>query len=221
VPGLVDDPETRCILITGTDGAFCAGGDIRSLVDPQSPAAVRARMARSYGWVAKLLDGETPVVTAVNGSAVGAGFGLALLGDIVLAADDAWFMAGFGMIGAAADYALGRTLPRAVGSVRAKDILMTGRRVDAVEAERIGLVSRLVPAERLAEEALGVARTLAAGPTVALGLTKRLIGAGYDGSVAAYLDSEGFAQATAFGTADHREGVDAFLAKRRPRFEGR
>ncbi len=221
VPGLVNDAAVRCILITGTGGAFCAGGDVRSLAEAQTPAAVRTRLARSYRWIEMLLDGETPVVTAVNGAAVGAGFGLAMLGDVILAADDAWFMGGFGMIGVTADYALGRTLPRAVGAVRAKDILMTGRRVDAEEAGRIGMVSRVLRATDLRAEALALAHVLAAGPTVALGLTKKLVAAGYEGSASAYLQNEGFAQATAFGTQDHREGVDAFLDRRRPVFQGR
>ncbi|WP_114955109.1 enoyl-CoA hydratase/isomerase family protein [Sphingosinicella terrae] len=221
VPALVDDPGVRCLLITGEGSAFCAGGDVRSLVERQSPAEVRARLARSYAWIAKLLNGETPVVTAVNGAAVGAGFGLAMLGDVVLASDAAWFMAGFGLIGAVADYGLARTLPRAVGALRAKDILLTGRRVDAAEAERIGLVSRIIPADRLHEEAMTAARAIAAGPSVALGLTKSLIGRAYEGGAEDFLRAEGYAQAMAFGTADHAEGVDAFLAKRRPTFEGR
>ena len=152
--------------------------------------------------------------------AEGAGFGLAMLGDIVVAADKAWFMGGFSVIAVAADYALGRTLPRAIGTVRAKDILLTGRKVEAAEAERIGMVSRLFPADKLFDEALAIAHGLAEGPTIALGLTKNLIGAGYDGSASAYLRAEGFAQATAFGSHDHREGVNAFLERRPPRYEG-
>lgn len=221
VPGLVEDPAVRCILITGEGSAFSAGGDIGSLVDPMTPAQVRARMAKSYGWIEKLLEGGTPVITAINGPAVGAGFGLAMLGDIVLASDAAWFMGGFSTIGAAADYALGRTLPRAVGAPRAKDILLTGRKVDAAEAERIGLVSRLFPAATLIEEATAIARALADAPTIGLGLTKGLVNIGFEGSAASYLQAEGFAQATAFGSADHREGVEAFIAKRKPTFEGR
>ena len=144
-----------------------------------------------------------------------------MLGDIVIAARSAWFMGGFGMIGVAADYALGRTLPRAIGAVRAKDILFSGRRVDADEAERIGMISRLVADDQLDREAIALARQLAEAPTAALALTKRLVAAGFEGSAADFLDQEGRAQATAFGTADHREGVAAFIAKRAPRFVGR
>jgi 2-(1,2-epoxy-1,2-dihydrophenyl)acetyl-CoA isomerase len=221
VPALIADPAVRCLLITGTGRSFCAGGDLRSLGEPATPSATRMRLARSYVWLQALLDSEKPVVTAVNGVAVGAGFGLAMAGDLILAADDAVFMAGFPAIGVVADYGLGRTLPRAVGAVRAKDILLTGRKVDAAEALSIGMVSRVVPRDALDAQALTIARKLADGPTVALGLTKKLIDQGFDGSVGAYLDREGFAQATAFGTLDFQEGVAAFGDRRAPRFEGR
>lgn len=220
IPRFFDDAGARCLVITGVGAAFCAGGDIRGFVEPMTPTQSRKRMARSYGWIERLLEGEKPVITAVNGPAVGAGFGLALLGDIILAADTAWFMSAFSTIGLASDYGLGRTLPRAVGAPRAKDILMSGRKVEAGEALAMGMVSRLAPPERLMDDALALAAQLAAGPTVALGLTKRLIGLGFEGSVTAYLQQEGLAQSIAFATADHREGVNAYLEKRKPEFGG-
>jgi 2-(1,2-epoxy-1,2-dihydrophenyl)acetyl-CoA isomerase len=220
VPLLTIDPAVRCIVITGTANAFCAGGDLRSLGKQEAPAESRDRMHRSHVWLERLLDCEKPVITAVNGPAVGAGFGLALAGDIVIAADSAWFMAGFTAVGVAADYALGRTLPRAIGSVRAKEILLTGRKVDAAEALAIGLVARLVPAAELEAATVALARRLADGPTLAIGLTKRLVDAGFDGSAAAYLEREALAQSIAFGSSDRREGVAAFLAKRKPVFTG-
>ena len=220
-PAFFDDPSARCLLITGSDEAFCAGGDITSLSEPQTPASVRTRMARSHDWIERLLEGEKPVITAVNGPAVGAGFGLALLGDIVLASDRAWFRAGFSAIGAAADYGLGRTLPRAVGAPRARDMLLSNRKVEATEALNIGLISRLFSHDTLQDEALGLARQLARAPTVGLGLTKRLVNLGFAASTSDYLREEGLAQAIAFSTDDHAEGVAAFLEKRKPDFRGR
>lgn len=221
VPSAMADATVRCLLITGVGDAFCAGGDIRSFAERQAPIAVRERMARSHAWIGRLLEGEKPVVTAVNGAAVGAGFGLALLGDIVVASDTASFIGGFPLIGVAADYALGLTLPRAIGVVRAKDILMTNRRVEADEALQIGLVSRLYPAAELEGEAIRLASALARGATVGFGLTKLLVNTGFSSDVPQYLALERFAQATAFGTNDHAIGVAAYLSKTRPNFTGR
>ncbi|GAA4819026.1 enoyl-CoA hydratase-related protein [Sphingosinicella ginsenosidimutans] len=221
VPALLADEAVRCLLLTGTGRSFCAGGDLRTMEAIPSPQESRARLARSHAWLRALIEAEKPIVTAVNGIAVGAGFGLAMVGDIIIAADDALFVPGFPLVGVVADYGLGRTLPRAIGVVRAKDILLTGRKVDAAEALAIGMVSRIVPADRLESEAEAIARQLAEGPAVSLGLTKRLVDRGFDGDAAAYLALEGFAQAAAFGSADHREGVAAFREKRTPRFEGR
>ena len=221
IPAFFADPAARCLLITGVDDAFCAGGDIASLAGPQSPAATRVRMARSHGWIRQLIDGEKPVVTAVNGPAVGAGFGLALLGDVILASDRAWFRAGFPAIGVAADYGIAHTLPRAIGAVRAKDILLTDRKVDAAEALAMGLVSRVVAHDDLPAVARALAHKLAAKPTVGLGLTKRLVNAGFRASAADFLEDEGLAQAIAFSTNDFAEGVAAFVAKRAPAFAGR
>lgn len=220
IPVVLDDNSVRCMLITGTGRSFCAGGDIASLAEPMTRQQARDRMALSYDWIGRLLDSKVPVITAVNGPAVGAGLGLAMLGDIVLAARSAWFLAGFSMIGLAADYGLGRTLPRAVGAVRAKDILLNERRIDAAEAERIGMVARVFDDDALHDEALAMATRLAAGPTQAFGLTKQLVAGGFEGSVDQYLNREGDAQSLAFTTRDHRRGVAAFLAKDTPQFEG-
>ncbi|HEX5756929.1 MAG TPA: enoyl-CoA hydratase/isomerase family protein, partial [Arenimonas sp.] len=131
VPRLLDDPEVRCLLITGTDGAFCAGGDIRSMND-RRPTDTRARMHRHYrGWASRLLRAEKPVVMAVNGAAAGAGVSLALMGDIIIASRDAYFMTAFSRLGVVPDLGLVATLPRAIGMARARDMLLTSRKVPA------------------------------------------------------------------------------------------
>ena len=216
VPQLMADSTVRCIVITGTDKAFCAGGDISNMADRSAPS-VRARMHPSHSWVKLLLEGEKPVVAAVNGAAAGAGFSLAMMCDFVILADNAYFKAGFPGLGAAPDLGLALTLPRAIGMLRAKDILMTNRRVGAEEAVAMGMATRVVPAASLLDEALALAKSLADGPATSLGLTKHLLNQAY-APVAEFLSQEAMTQAIAFGSDEFGEGVAAFLGKRKPQF---
>lgn len=219
VADLLPDREVRAILITGEGRAFCAGGDIRSM-NEHATVAVRRRMQASHDWLGKLHGCEKPIVTAINGVAAGAGFSIALVGDVVCAADDAKFKAGFPGIGAVPDLAIAYALPRAVGAIRAKDILLTNREIPAAEAFSMGIASRIVPAAKLMDEAMGIATALARGPSVSFGLTKRLIARAYELPLEAFLEQEAFAQMTAFGSDDFKEGVAAFQAKRKPEFRG-
>ncbi len=219
VPQLMDDIAVRCIVITGTDKAFCAGGDISNISNmaDRSAPSVRELMHPSHGWVKLLIAGEKPVVAAVNGAAAGAGFSLAMMCDFVVLADNAYFKAGFPGLGAAPDLGLALTLPRAIGMLRAKDILMTNRRVDAAEALALGMATRVVPAATLLDEALALAQSLAAGPATSLGLTKHLLNQAY-GPITDFLSQEAMTQAIAFGSEEFGEGVAAFLGKRKPQF---
>ncbi|MBK5264048.1 MAG: enoyl-CoA hydratase/isomerase family protein [Alphaproteobacteria bacterium] len=221
VPAFFQNPDARCLVITGSGGAFCAGGDLATLRDGQSPAETRARMERSHLWAKYLLSGTKPVITAVNGAAAGAGFGLALMGDIILASEDAYFLPGFSAVGVAADLALTMTLSRAVGTPRAKDILLSNRKIKAREALEMGMISRMLPSESLMSEAIALGEKLAAGPTLALGLTKDLVNQSFDLPLDAYLAREIAAQVETFASADCIEGVDAFFSKRPPQFQGR
>jgi 2-(1,2-epoxy-1,2-dihydrophenyl)acetyl-CoA isomerase len=216
VPQLMGDSAVRCIVITGTDEAFCAGGDISNMADRSAPS-VRERMHPSHGWVKLLLSGEKPVVAAVNGAAAGAGFSLAMMCDFVVLADNAYFKAGFPGLGAVPDLGLALTLPRAIGMLRAKDILMTNRRVSAEEAVALGMATRVVPAAALLDEALTLAQSLAAGPATSLGLTKHLLNQAYS-PIVEFLSQEAMTQAIAFGSEEFGEGVAAFLGKRKPQF---
>jgi len=214
------DPGVRVIVLTGTGRAFCAGGDLRTM-DGLTSVATRARMRATHHWLKPLLDAEKPVVTAVNGLAVGAGLSLALTGDVVCASSKAKFKVGFLAIGAAPDLGLAYTLPRAVGMARAKDLILTNREVEALEALNIGLIARIFDDDVLIERSLEVARAIAEGPPVAVGLAKRLLRQGVDASLEGFLDAEAFAQSVAFTSEDFREGLAAFREKRRARFTGK
>ncbi|MGP0060602.1 MAG: enoyl-CoA hydratase/isomerase family protein [Beijerinckiaceae bacterium] len=216
----LEDPAVRAILITGTGRGFCAGGDLRTM-DGLTTVGTRARVRAVHDWLKPLLEGDKPIVTAVNGLAVGAGLSLALVGDIVCASQKATFRAGFLGIGASPDLGLAYTLPRAIGMARAKDLVLTNRDVNVEEALSIGLIARVFEDAALFEKSLEVARTLAEGPPVAIGLAKGLLRHGLEMSLEAFLDAEAFAQSVAFTSEDFCEGLAAFREKRRPRFPGK
>lgn len=217
IPALLGDDSARCLVITGSGEAFCAGGDINSMGERDAPR-VRKRMQTTHSWAKRLLTAEKPVIAAVNGAAAGAGFSLALLCDIILVSDKGFFRAAFPGLGAAPDLGLALTLSRAVGSTRAKDILLTNRRVDASEAAVIGIAKRVIPAANLLDEALWLATELAAGPATSLGLTKMLLNSAYR-PIEDFFAAEAFAQSVAFGSTEFAEGVEAFLNKRKPDFK--
>jgi len=218
---LAEDRSVRAFLLTGAGRAFCAGGDVGGMSGGERTyESMLAGMRRVHGWVKALRSSDAILVSAVNGAAAGGGFGLALLADVVLAAQGAFFKGGFTALGVAADYGLGWTLPRAVGEIRAAEILFSDRRIPAEEAHRLGFVGRLLPDEGFAEAALAFARQMAAVPFGAT-LTKRLLRQGEREAFAGYLDAEADAQARAFQSEDFREGVAAFQAKRPAVFRGR
>jgi 2-(1,2-epoxy-1,2-dihydrophenyl)acetyl-CoA isomerase len=217
---LLGDPEVRAIVLTGTGNAFCAGGDIRMMGQKRAPE-IRRRMQGAYQWLGQFLKCEKPVITAVNGAAAGAGFSMALTGDIIIASREAYFMTAFTKLGACPDLGLLATLPRAIGTARAKDLLMTSRKVSAEEAWQMGLVSRVVAPEQLMATAMETAEAVAAAPTATMGLIKRLMLRSFDPSIDEFLEMEGFAQAIAQTTEDFEEGVAAFRDKRKAKFKGR
>src|SRR5499427_6965845 len=174
VPMLLADAAVRTIVLTGTGKAFCAGGDIRAMTDPEArkAPAVRARMRAAHSWARALLDCDKPVIAAVNGAAVGGGLALALLADLIIASREAYFMSGYSKLGALPDLGLLQTLPWAIGSLRAKEMILLNRRYAADEAVTIGLANRAVAPEKLMSEALAVAQEIASGPATMLTLSK-------------------------------------------------
>ena len=213
------DDATRAVVITGAGRGFCAGADLRG---GSGEREFRRVLSAEYNpLIQAIRELPKPVVAAVNGVAAGAGVSLALAADLVIAADDARFVPAFNRIGLVPDSGLARVLVRALGRHRAMEILLGERQLGADEARDLGLVAAVVPPAKLDEAARELAQRLATGPTRAIGLTKRLINAAEDSSLADALGAEAALQDLAGRSEDHAEGVAAFGEKREPRFSGR
>lgn len=225
LPRAVEDAAredaVRVVVITGAGRGFCAGLD---LSDARLPAQQRAERLDDLAWVGRwvlaLTSCDKPVVAAINGVAAGAGLGLALAADIRLMASEARLTAGYVRRGLSPDGGVSYLLPRLIGWSRASDILMTGRDLDADEALRVGLVSRVFPTTAFATEVADYAAQLAAGPPIALTMTKRLLLASMDNGLLAQLRQELQLIKTCFATRDVAEALDAFAQKRSPVFRG-
>ncbi|WP_328962849.1 enoyl-CoA hydratase/isomerase family protein [Streptomyces virginiae] len=220
------DPAVRAVVVTATGKGFCAGADLRG--SPGAPAGERvagdvARMIRlgAQRLITAVLDCEKPVLAAVNGTAAGIGAHLALACDLVIAAEAARFIEVFVRRGLVPDGGGAYLLPRLVGPQKAKELMFFGDAVPAVEAERLGLVNRVVPAGELEATAREWAERLAQGPTRALAMTKQLVNASLDGDRAAALAAEATAQEINMTTADANEGVASFVERRTPKYLGR
>jgi 2-(1,2-epoxy-1,2-dihydrophenyl)acetyl-CoA isomerase len=213
------DPGVRALLLTGAGRAFSAGQDLGEFGEEKPDYEAHLRR---YNRVVEAMSAlEKPLVVAVNGPAAGAGMSLALWGDLRVAATGASFTTAFVNIGLVPDSGMSFLLPRLVGLAKAQELLLLSPRLSAEEALALGLVHKVVPGERLLEEALALARRLAEGPTRAYGLTKKLLLETYRLSLPEALGLEAILQGQAGRTADHEEGVRAFREKRPPRFQGR
>ena len=217
------DTEIRSIVLTGAGNAFSAGGDIKEMSSNPANESMPFRdfMLTVRKTILDLHHLEKPVIAAVNGLAYGAGFSLALACDVILASEQASFCQVFVRIGLVPDGGSTFFLPRIIGTARAFPLVLSGEPISAHEAQSLGLISKVVPVERLGEETMAVARKLAQGPTRAMGLTKKLIYGGLEKSLAEQLDEEASYQALCRMTQDHKEGLQAFQEKRIPRFTGK
>lgn len=222
------EDAVRVVVITGAGRGFCAGLEL----DPANLQAMTERNRASRHeqlddlhwvgrWALSLASCDKPVIAAINGPAVGAGCGLALGADIRLMSAAAVISAGYARIGLSPDAGVSYFLPRLVGLSRATELLLTARDIKADEAERIGLVSRVLAAENFAEQAAIYAEQLAAGPPLAFTLTKRLLRDSLDTALPAQLRRELSSIQQCLTTADSAEALRAFAEKRRPTFSGR
>ncbi|MCX5265238.1 enoyl-CoA hydratase/isomerase family protein [Streptomyces sp. NBC_00199] len=218
------DPEVRAVVLTGTGRGFCAGADLRGgAAAGERIAGDVARTLRvgAQRLIAAVLDCEKPVVAAVNGTAAGLGAHLAFACDLVLAAESARFIEVFVRRGLVPDGGGAYLLPRLVGPQRAKELMFFGDALGAADAERLGLVNRVVPDGELDKTAREWAARLAAGPTRALALTKQLVNASLDADRATAFAAEAAAQEINMTTADAQEGVRSFTERRAAAFRGR
>jgi len=216
------DTSVRVVVVRGAGEHFCAGGDVK-LTQAHRPTAaeVQARVESMNGAVQALASFRTPTIAMVDGFAVGAGCNLALACDLVVASDRARFSEIFARIGLIPDGGGTYFLPRRVGLARAKELVFTTDMIEAREAERIGLINRVVPAGVLADETQALARRIAAGPPRALAMAKSLLNRSLQVDLDTSLAWEALGQGLMATSEDHREGLAAFFEKRPPRFGGR
>ncbi|WP_327403280.1 enoyl-CoA hydratase-related protein [Streptomyces sp. NBC_01288] len=220
------DPSVRAVVLTGTGRGFCAGADLRgggASAGDERVAGDVARVIRlgAQRLIAAVLDCEKPVIAAVNGTAAGLGAHLALACDLVLAAESARFIEVFVRRGLVPDGGGAYLLPRLIGPQRAKELMFFGDAVSAPDAERLGLVNRVVLDGELEKTAREWAERLATGPTRALALTKQLVNASLDSDRTTAFAAEAAAQEINMTTEDAREGVASFVERRTPEYRGR
>ena len=213
--------EVRAIVITGEGKAFCAGQDLGEAVDPEGPE-LRTIVKEHYNpIILRIRSIEKPIIAAVNGVAAGAGANIALACDLTIAKKSASFIQAFSKIGLIPDSGGTFFLPKIIGFQKALGLMMTGDKLTADQAEQMNLIYKVVEDETFEETYKIFAETLAAMPTRGLGLTKKAVNASWTNDLNSQLDLEEELQTEAGETYDFREGVNAFLEKRKPEFKGK
>jgi 2-(1,2-epoxy-1,2-dihydrophenyl)acetyl-CoA isomerase len=221
---VAEDESVRAVVVTGTGRAFCVGQDLAEHVESlrgNARPSLRVVEEEYNPLVLALSALRVPVVVGINGACAGAGLGIALAGDLRVAAAGAKFTTAFTGIGLSSDSGLASRLVHCVGASRAAELLLLPEPFPAETAHEWGLVHRVVPAEQVADEARGLAARLAAGPTAAYRAVKTVLASAATDSLGETLALEARLQTELGQTADHAEAVEAFLAKRPPRFTGR
>jgi enoyl-CoA hydratase/carnithine racemase len=223
VDSVREDASVRAVVVTGAGTAFCSGGDL-SWIKPGPDASVpemRRKMRSFYPRFLAVRSLDVPVIAAINGPAVGAGLCLAMACDIRIAAEGATLSAPFTKLGMHPGMAATYLLTRLVGTARASELLFTSRVIDASEAERMGLVNRVVAPDALEKEAMTTARAIASNAPIPMGMVKRAIYIAERADMETMLEYEGLAQPITMGTSDLLEGLAAVKERRPPTFEGK
>lgn len=222
---LDDDETVKAVVLTGNGRGFCSGGSVEQIIGPLLESELDGTLAftRMTGAVVRnMLRLQKPIVAAVNGVAAGAGAVLALASDLRVLSTDAKFAFLFTKVGlTGADMGAAWLLPKIVGTGRAMELLLLGDKVPADECHRIGLANRVVTPDELLPEAMALARRLAAGPGLALAMTKKMVWNEWPMDLDAAIEQEAQAQALLLRAHDHREFYNAWMEKREPRFLGR
>ncbi len=218
--GVEADAAIRAVILTGAGRAFCAGQDLKERLEPGAPSLGDELRQRYNPIVRAIRSMPKPVVAAVNGVAAGAGASLAFACDLRIASEAATFVLAFERIGLLPDTGATWLLPRLIGLPRAMEMSLLNEPLSAADAERLGLVTRVVASGALADEAAAMADRLAESAPVAAAFTKRALYEAQDLGLADALENEASLQDVAGRTADHREGMAAFMEKRKPRFRG-
>lgn len=219
------DDEVRCLIITGTGRAFCAGEDIQDLrgeYERGENPKLGERLLHKYNPIIRRIRRmQKPIIAAVNGVAAGAGAGIAYSCDVRIASESAKFLQAFIRVGLVPDSGTSFFLPRLVGFSKALELSLMGNELSSRDAERYGIVYRVVSDEELLTSAREIAVKLAQGPTKSIGLTKRALNKSISADLETVLEYESYLQEIAGATADHTEAVRAFFEKRKPAFKGR
>ncbi|SFQ95430.1 enoyl-CoA hydratase/isomerase family protein [Desulfoscipio geothermicus] len=215
------DDQCKVIILTGSGKAFSAGGDIKAMSEGMDAMQGKAYLQKINGIILKIVEIEKIVISAVNGFAVGAGCNLSLASDLIVASNEAIFSEAFLPVGLVPDAGGTYFLPRILGLPKAKELVLTGKKLSAEEAERLGLINQVVPPEDLNKTVMDMAKEIAKGPSRAIGLTKVLMNRSLWMDLRSALEYEAYSQGLCMQTADHKEGLKAFREKRKPIFLGK